>query len=143
MISFYSEDIAKPKLKFNQIKNWIKLVISNHNLKCGDISIIFCSDNYLLNINNKYLNHNYFTDIITFNYNEEKKISGDIFISIETVKKNSTYYSQTFINELHRVIIHGIFHLIGFDDKTEVDEIYMHKKEDEALEIYLSLFSDH
>ncbi len=140
MIRFYSEDIAKPKLKFNSLKNWIKEVISNYQHKCGEISIIFCSDSYLLEINKQYLNHNYFTDIVTFNYNNENLISGDIFISLETVMNNSHLYSQTFKDELLRVIIHGILHLIGFDDKSEEEANLIHKKEDEAIEMFYLKF---
>lgn len=141
MIVFFNEDIKKPKLKVKPIKEWIKSVISSNSLICGNINIIFCSDKYLLEINKTYLNHDYFTDIITFNYNSEEFISGDIFISLDTVKQNSFDFSQTFNNELYRVIIHGILHLLGYDDKTEEQEQLIHIKEDELLEIYFANFS--
>ncbi len=141
MIAFYSEDIKKPKYRVRPIKEWIKAVISSNDFSCGDLNIIFCSDRYLLEMNKTYLDHDYFTDIITFNYNEGDIISGDIFISLETVKKNSIYFSQTFNNEVLRVIIHGILHLIGYDDKTEEEEIFIHVKEDEALEMFHSKYS--
>ncbi|MBP7507062.1 MAG: rRNA maturation RNase YbeY [Prolixibacteraceae bacterium] len=141
MIAFFSEDIKKPKLRVKPIKEWIKTVILSYNNSCGDINIIFCSDKYLLEMNKAYLNHDYFTDIITFNYNTEDRISGDIFISLDTVKNNSIYFSQPFNNELLRVIIHGILHLLGYDDKTEQEQVLIHTKEDEAIEIFHSKFS--
>lgn len=141
MITFFSEDIKRPKLRVKPIKEWIKAVISSNNNSCGNINIIFCSDSYLLEMNKSYLNHDYFTDIITFNYNNKDIISGDIFISVETVQNNSIQFSQTFNNELLRVIIHGILHLLGFNDKTKEEEILIHTKEDEALEFFHSKFS--
>ncbi len=136
MINFYNEDINKPKLKVKPIKEWIKSVISSNSFSCGNINIIFCSDNYLLEINKTYLDHDYFTDIITFNYNSEKFIAGDIFISLDTVRKNSIDFSTTFNDELYRVIIHGILHLLGYDDKTEDQEKLIHIREDELLEFF-------
>lgn len=141
MIVFFNEDIKKPQLKVKPIKEWIKSVISDNSLLCGNINIIFCSDKYLLDINKTFLNHDYFTDIITFNYNSGNFISGDIFISLDTVKQNSVEFSQTFNNELYRVIIHGILHLLGYDDKTEEQEKLIHIKEDELLEYYFANFS--
>jgi rRNA maturation RNase YbeY len=136
LINFYNEDINKPKLKVKPIKEWIKSVISSNSFSCGNINIIFCSDNYLLEINKTYLDHDYFTDIITFNYNSEKFIAGDIFISLDTVRKNSIDFSTTFNDELYRVIIHGILHLLGYDDKTEDQEKLIHIREDELLEFF-------
>ena len=101
----------------------------------GDISIIFCSDNYILDINHKYLEHDYFTDIITFDYCEGDRISGDLFISVDSVKENSLEYGVGFADELNRVIVHGILHLIGYDDHTDEDISMMRKKEN----YYLSL----
>ena len=136
MISYYFEDIdfkLKDKIR---IRKWLRLVAESEIFVLGDISIIFCSDNYILDINQKYLQHDYFTDIITFDYTEGNRISGDLFISIESVRENSMEYGTEFIDELHRVIVHGVLHLIGYDDHTEEEIDMMRKKEN----YYLSLF---
>jgi metalloprotein, YbeY/UPF0054 family len=135
MIRFFSEDIDFVVSNKAILKKWINNIISIHNAIPGDINIIFCSDSYLLSINNKYLNHNYYTDIITFDYCEGKRIIGDLFISIDTVKINSEQYSSDFENELHRVIIHGVLHLLGYDDHTEEETLEMHSLEDSSLNI--------
>ena len=103
--------------------------------RLGDINIIFCSDNYILDINQRYLGHDYFTDIITFDYCEGDKLNGDLFISVDSVRENSLEYGTEFENELNRVIVHGILHLIGYDDHCDDDIALMRKKED----YYLSL----
>jgi probable rRNA maturation factor len=136
VINFYSEDIARPKLKYLLLKKWIKEIVSINGFNTGSISIIFCTDSYLLNINKDFLKHDYFTDIITFNYNELNILSGDIFISLDTVKSNSIIYNSTYENELLRVIIHGVLHLIGFNDKSESEFVTMKLKEDESLFYY-------
>lgn len=140
MINFFFEEVSKPKLPYKNIKVWIKQILANSNLKVGEISIIFCDDNYLLNINKKYLNHNYFTDIITFNYNSENILSGDIFISSDTVLSNANFYSVSEQSEFLRVIIHGILHLIGFNDHTVEEKELMVEKENESLIIFRDLF---
>ena len=119
-----------------RIRKWLRLVAESEIFVLGDISIIFCSDNYILDINRKYLQHDYFTDIITFDYTEGNRISGDLFISIDSVRENSIEYGTGFIDELHRVIVHGVLHLIGYDDHTEEEIEMMRKKEN----YYLSLF---
>lgn len=136
MIEFYNEDIDLPTINPKIIISWITNIIIRHNKEVGDVSFIFCSDNYLLQINREHLNHNYFTDIITFEYNELNIISGDIFISIDTVLENSKEYQVLFSNELNRVMIHGILHLLGFNDKTDEEQFIMTQKEDEALNIF-------
>ncbi len=117
--------------------NWIKSVVLEESLKSpkkvGDVSVIFCSDEYLLNINKQYLSHDYFTDVITFDNSEGDELSGDIFISTDTVLSNSKIYNQEFISELHRVIVHGILHLLGYDDQTEDQSKVMRAKEDYYL----------
>ncbi len=128
MIQFNYE--IKFKLqKSNDLKNWIKTTIQSEAKVLGNISYIFCDNNYILEINKKYLNHDYFTDIITFDYSENNVVSGDIFISIETVIENATHYKTTFEEELHRVIIHGVLHLCGYKDKTSTDKKIMREKE--------------
>ena len=136
MIEFYNEDIDFPDVNVENIVRWIGKIIYNYSRIEGDLTFIFCSDNYLLEINKQYLQHDYFTDIITFNYNENEVISGDIFISLDTVKSNAEEYKVTFFNELLRVIVHGILHLIGFDDKTSEQKKIMREKENEALNLF-------
>ena len=137
MISFHSLIPDFQLKKKREIKSWIKRVIEIENQKVGQVDIIFCSDEYLLEMNTKYLNHNYLTDIITFGLSEDtKKISGDLFISIERVEENAQAYNTTFDEELRRVIVHGVLHLIGYDDKQKSDKQVMTGKED----IYLSEF---
>ncbi len=99
----------------------------------GDISIIFCSDNYILDVNIRYLHHDYFTDVITFDYCEGNKLSGDLFISIDSVRENAIEFGTEFDEELHRVIVHGLLHLIGYDDHTPEDQRVMRSKEDYYL----------
>jgi len=139
VINYFNEDTKIPKFKRRLYSNWIKSIVNKYGYKLGEINYIFCSDKYILEINRQYLNHDYFTDIITFNYNNDKLISSDIYISIDTVAKNADYYHVNFENELNRVMIHGILHLLGFDDKSEDEKIVMRKKEDEALDFLSSL----
>ncbi|HAN18959.1 MAG: rRNA maturation RNase YbeY [Bacteroidetes bacterium GWC2_33_15] len=138
-INFFSEDIDFNLASKNKIRNWIKLSIENELKKTGLINIIFTSDNYLLDINKKYLSHNYLTDIITFNYCEKNTINGDIYISIETVLNNSKRFIVSFEDEIRRVIIHGILHLIGYNDSTNGEKIQMREKENNYLDRYKNL----
>ncbi len=133
MVKYYSEDSAFQLKNKLSVRRWLKFVAESEIRKIGNVSIIFCSDNYILDINLKYLQHDYFTDIITFNYNEGDYISGDLFISVDSVKENSVMYGTEFIDELHRVIVHGILHLIGYDDHSEEDQKLMRSKEDYYL----------
>lgn len=135
MIYYSYEDISQIDLNKELISKWISAVLHMHNAVEKEITYIFCSDEYLLGVNREFLNHDYFTDIITFDYCEQNFISGDILISLDTVRTNAKDYNTTFIEELHRVIIHGILHLLGFKDKTSSEAELMHKKEDEALEL--------
>ena len=128
-IRFFNEDIKFELKQKNLLRKWIKDSIDDSERIIGDINIIFTSDKYLLSLNKEYLSHNYFTDIVTFNYCDESILNGDIFISIETVKNNSEQFGVRFIEEVHRVIIHGILHLIGFDDKNEEEKTIMREKE--------------
>ena len=135
MISYFFEDtdfIFKGKARNNK---WLRLVSESEIRRIGDINIIFCSDNYILNVNQQYLHHDYFTDIITFDYCEGDRLSGDLFISVDTVRENAIEYGTEFSEELHRVIVHGILHLIGYDDHSDKDVAMMRKKEN----YYLSL----
>ena len=135
MVRYYFEDIKfeyKNKLANNR---WLKMVAESEICRLGDINIIFCSDPYILNINLQYLSHDYYTDIITFDYSQKPVISGDLFISVDTVRENASFYGAEFAEELHRVIVHGILHLVGYDDHTDEDTAVMRSKEN----YYLSL----
>ena len=130
MVSYFTEDITFPfKLK-RLTSKWLKFVAHSEARLLGDISIIFCSDQYILDVNRKYLNHDYYTDIITFDYCEGDLLSGDLFISIDSVRENAAFYGTAFENELNRVIVHGVLHLIGYDDHTEEEIAQMRSKED-------------
>jgi probable rRNA maturation factor len=136
MISFISIEInfkLKNKLK---IRSWVKSAIDNEGKAAGDITYVFCNDEYLCQMNEKYLDHNTLTDIITFDYSEKDKLSGDICISIERIKENAVGFQTTFNKELGRVMVHGILHLAGFKDKSPEDKRLMRAKED----YYLALF---
>lgn len=135
MVSYFTEDIVFNFKEKRLTSRWLKLVAESEIRRLGDISIVFCSDNYILDVNLKYLQHDYYTDIITFDYCEGDKISGDLFISIDSVRENSSFYGTEFKDELNRVIVHGILHLIGYDDHTEKDIKQMRAKEN----YYLSL----
>lgn len=139
MIRYFNEDIKyelKGKL-FNN--NWLKTVAGSEMKRIGDINIIFCSDPYILEVNLKYLQHDYFTDIITFDYCEGDKLSGDLFISIDSVRENSIFYGTEFEDELNRVMVHGLLHLIGYDDHSDTDIAQMRAKENYYLELRRSL----
>ncbi len=129
MIQFISQTDFKIKNK-NILKKWIKSVIISNNKKVGDISFLFLSDNQLLDINKKYLSHDYFTDVITFDYTENDLISGDIFISVDRVKDNAKSFEVSFQDELLRVMVHGVLHLLDFDDKTDEQKILVRSLED-------------
>ena len=135
-IYFSSENIKfdlRGKLK---VKKWITDLIKAQNKKVGDISYLFCDDAYLIDVNRTYLDHDTYTDIITFDYVEGDTISGDILISVERVKENAQLFNTTFDQELHRVIIHGVLHLLGQGDKTEAEAAQMRKKEEAALALW-------
>lgn len=132
-IYFHTQSVSFHLKKKKIIKNWLNTVITNEGKELDNISIVFCSDEYLLDINNKYLSHDYYTDVITFNYNQGKIISGDILISIERVKENARIFLSEFDKELNRVMVHGVLHLLGYKDKTLIQEKKMRKKEEEAL----------
>ncbi len=134
-ISFYTEDIEMPSVNRKEISNWIKQVAASYGKKTGAICYIFCSDEKILEVNRKYLQHDYYTDIITFDYSENDKISGDLFISLETVKSNSETFHTAYKEELHRTIIHGILHLCGINDKGPGEREIMEENENKALRL--------
>ncbi|MDA3780748.1 MAG: rRNA maturation RNase YbeY [Bacteroidales bacterium] len=128
-INYFTEEIEFDLEEKEKITNWIINTVLQENKICGEINFILTSDKYLLDINKKYLSHNYFTDIITFSYNETNIINGDIFISIDTVNANAKRFDVLAKNELHRVIIHGILHLLAYNDQTNEEQTEMTKKE--------------
>jgi probable rRNA maturation factor len=115
---------------------WIENVVNSENKVLGEVNYIFCDDDYLLEINKQYLNHDYFTDIISFDYTEGSLISGDIFISIDRVNENANDFKVSFEDELKRVIIHGILHYCGYKDKSLVDEELMRSKEEDKIKMF-------
>jgi len=135
MISFnYENNFELPNE--DQIATWISRVILSENKKEGEINYIFCNDDYLLNLNEQYLDHDTLTDIISFDYSVGNEIHGDIFISTERVKENAIDFKATFEEELQRVIVHGVLHYCGYKDKTEDDERLMRNKEDEKINMF-------
>lgn len=133
-IIYQSEDVKLPTIRRRLINKWIKVVAESYNKQVGDISYIFCSDEKILEVNNQYLQHDYYTDIITFDYSIGDTISGDLFISLDTIKSNSEMFNTSYTDELHRVIIHGILHLCGINDKAPGEQEQMTECENKALE---------
>ncbi len=141
-INYFTETVAKPVLKFRLITQWLKEIIFQHNKKLGNINYIFCDDNYLLELNKQYLNHNYYTDIITFDYVEGNKISGDIYISKNRVADNSEKLGVNLEDEFIRVILHGVLHLLNYKDKSSLEKKSMRRLEDEYISKYKNLIHD-
>lgn len=132
-IIYHTEEVSLPAIRKRIVSNWIKTVAEKHSKKVGELAYIFCSDEKILEINKQYLQHDYYTDIITFDYTEHDRISGDIFISVDTVKSNAEKYNVSYMDELHRVIIHGVLHLCGIDDQDEEQQAEMRSEENKAL----------
>ncbi len=130
MIDFNFEDVSFDLPDKDALVSWIKSAIENEQKKMGNITYIFCSDEYLWNMNKQFLNHDYYTDIITFDYVKNNVISGDLFISYDRIKDNAEKFNVLRETELLRVMIHGVLHLVGYDDLTDEDEIEIHKRED-------------
>lgn len=135
MIRYFSEDIKFDLPGKLANSRWLRFVAEAEAKRIGDVNIIFCSDPYILDVNINYLGHDYYTDIITFDYVEGVVLSGDLFISIDSVRENASFYGAEFPVELRRVMVHGILHLIGYDDHTPEEQAEMRSKED----YYLSL----
>lgn len=136
-ITFHSEDVDFHLVNEKQIINWLKNAVKNEGKTVSELSYIFCSDDYLHKMNLEYLKHDTYTDIITFDYTEGIVVGGDIFISIDRVKENALKFKTEFLNELSRVIVHGVLHLVGYKDKTTKEKGLMRSKED----FYLTLLS--
>lgn len=138
MINFYSETAFELSNK-EQIKRWVSEIVKLESHELGEVNYIFCDDAYLHKLNIQFLNHDTLTDIISFDNSLGKQIHGEIYISIERVRENATTFSQSFKEELHRVIIHGILHFCGYKDKTEEEEQTMREKENSALKLLSTL----
>ena len=137
-VTFHVEDVTFQNLNEDRINALVQNSVGAEGKLLGDVNCVFCSDKYLLEINKTYLNHDTFTDIVTFNYVENDIISGDLFISVERVKENAASFNVNFLHELKRVIIHGVLHLIGYNDKTPEEAEEIRAKED----FYLTLCAD-
>ena len=135
MVDINYEETDDLDLSVSTIESWLVQLCNVEGKSLDAVSLIFCSDNYLLEINQQHLNHDYFTDIVTFDYCVDDLISGDLFISVDRVFENSAVYDVPFFQELHRVIAHGVLHLCGFKDKSKEEEMLMRQKEDAALEL--------
>ncbi len=137
MVEYNADGVEMPDIDQELISSWIAKVCDLYHLQVGELCYIFCDDEYILKINNEYLKHDYYTDVITFDYCEGDIVSGDLFISIDTVKSNALKYEVDFKMELFRVIIHGVLHLCGLKDKNDVDASIMRKAENDALDILI------
>jgi rRNA maturation RNase YbeY len=136
LINFFNEDVAYTLKQKIVVRHWINTTIIQEGYQLKELNFIFCSDTYLLNINQQYLRHNTFTDIVTFdNSDEPKKILGDVFISTDRIKENAQTFNVTEADETHRVIIHGTLHLLGYKDKSKADKALMTQKEDHYLSV--------
>ncbi|MDD7173177.1 MAG: rRNA maturation RNase YbeY [Prevotella sp.] len=133
MITYNAENVKFPKIKRRETTAWIKRVAASYGRKVGEIGYLFCDDEKILEVNREYLQHDYYTDIITFDYDEDDIISGDLVISLDTVKSNAELFHKNYDEELHRVIIHGILHLCGINDKGPGEREIMEAAENKAL----------
>ena len=138
MITYSNEGVSMPKIKRRKITAWIKDVAASYNRQVGEVGYLFCNDEKILEVNQQYLGHDYYTDIITFDYDEGDVINGDIVISLDTVRSNAAQQGTAYMDELHRVIIHGILHLCGINDKAPGEREIMEAAENKALELFRS-----
>ena len=133
MISYQADGVELPKIKHREITAWIKAVAKTYGRRVGDIGYMFVDDEKILEVNNQYLGHDYYTDIITFDYDEGDMISGDLVISLDTVRSNAKLFGKNYADELNRVIIHGVLHLCGINDKGPGERAIMEAHEEKAL----------
>ena len=139
MITYNTDGVGMPKMKKRLINRWIRAVAATYSRKVGDIGYMFVDDEKILEVNNDYLGHDYYTDIITFDYDEDDIISGDLVISLDTVRTNAEQFGKEYDDELHRVIIHGILHLCGINDKGPGEREIMEANENKALALLKTL----
>lgn len=135
MITYTNEGIRMPNIKKRDTTAWIRAVAAQYGKRVGDVGYLFCNDEKILEVNREYLGHDYYTDIITFDYTEEDTLNGDIVISLDTVRSNAEKFKKAYDEELHRVIIHGILHLCGINDKGKGEREIMEAVENRALEL--------
>ena len=133
MIHFNNDNINLPSLNFPQVERWIKAIAAQYGFSVGELNYIFCDDEKILAVNREFLQHDYYTDVITFDYTTRTRVNGDIYISLDTVASNAQTVGATFNHELHRIIIHGLLHLTGQADKTPETKAQMTAKEEDAL----------
>ena len=138
MISYNAEGVKMPAIKRRENSSWVKAVAASYGKKVGEIAYIFVNDKKILDVNRQYLQHDYYTDIITFDYSDDDIISGDLFISLDTVRSNAEQIGTTYEQELRRVIIHGILHLCGINDKGPGEREKMEAAEDKALNMIIN-----
>ena len=139
MITYNAEGIKMPDIRRRQTTAWIRKVAATHGRKVGEIGYMFVDDERILEVNREYLGHDYYTDIITFDYDEGEVINGDLVISVDTVRSNAAKYGKSYAEELHRVIIHGVLHLCGINDKGPGEREIMEAEEDKALALLRSM----
>lgn len=135
MITYSTENVKFPNIKRRETTAWIKRVAATYGKKVGEVGYLFCDDEHILQVNNEYLGHDYYTDIITFDYCEGDVLNGDLVISLDTVHSNAELFGKAYDEELHRVIIHGILHLCGLNDKRPGERAQMEAAEDAALKL--------
>ena len=135
MITYNADGVKMPKIKRKDTTAWIKAVAQTYGKKVGEVGYMFVNDEKILKINNEYLGHDYYTDVITFDYDEDDVVNGDIVISLDTVRTNAELFDKAYEDELYRVIIHGILHLCGLNDKGPGEREIMEKAENKALEM--------
>lgn len=135
MITYNTVNVRMPRIRRRDTSAWVKAVAASYGCKVGEVAYVFCDDEEILRVNKQYLGHDYYTDIITFDYTEGDTISGDLFISLDTVRTNAEQFGKTYDDELHRVIIHGILHLCGINDKGPGEREMMEAAEDKALSL--------
>ncbi len=141
MITYQTDGVKMPVIKKRDISAWLRKVAAGYGKKIGDIAYIFCNDERILEVNREYLQHDYYTDIITFDYCEGDRISGDLFISLDTVRTNAEQFGASYEEELYRVIIHGVLHLCGINDKAPGEREKMEEAENRALRLRASMQS--
>ncbi len=141
-ISFHNEGVTVKTPSKRVLKAWIKELVSNHGKKIGELAFVFCSDEKILEVNQNFLQHNYYTDIITFDYCEGDIVSGDVFISVERVKENAIHHQAEYKEELVRILAHGVLHLIGFQDKSPKKKKEMTKNEDLCISLFLTKLAE-
>lgn len=142
-ILFFKEGQVDYPSFFSEVKicRWLDIIAGHYSCEIGALNFIFCDDPYILSVNRQYLTHDYYTDVITFDYCQGKTLAGDVFISLDTVRSNATDFATGYENEFHRVICHSVLHLIGFKDKNDLDSAEMRKNENICLELLKSLIN--